>query len=208
MVHFHHDLSDAKAVEAIATEQLRAWHWLHELLTSQWAAEFSQFTSAIGDIGARLTAHRSYVQVAFENLKPKLDAIAAGGGNVVECELCRVRSAVEANRTPYLLHGECIICGHYWNGLIIECENCGEEGSTFGGHFECPTCQHVMYFDDIFRDVANPGSHRSACLNCRSNDSVIQNGDWLVCMRCLEVDQSLVPSLHSRNQSDQKGYLK
>lgn len=185
IVHFHHVIQggDPRTVAAIATEQLRAWHWLNELLTVQWSADFGDFREAIAGISERLSLHRTYVQLAFDNLRSELEQLASNGTSIHDCPFCELATAVEREIEADLRHIECRICGTYWNDFYVECEECGHEGVHTGGvSYDCPTCTHVMYGDDISRSEP-----LTPCDQCNRQASVIRDGETRFCMGCLEI---------------------
>lgn len=189
MVHFHHAIQEGEpaTIAAIAVEQLTAWHWLHELLTSQWATEFSDYRPQIEAITDRLTSHRIYVQVAYDNIRLDLQALSDQGIRLHACPFCELNTAVEREVEANLCHTECRICGHYWNDLYIECEECGASSTLMGGSSECTECTHVMYADDIERYVGNPGSRLAPCPFCHRPKSVLPIGGTQFCIGCLEI---------------------
>lgn len=190
MVHFHHAIQDGNPaiIATIASEQLRAWHYLHELLTVQWKNEFADFGPQIAAIGDDLSGHRTYIHVAYDNLRTELAALASQGTRIEICPFCRVATMIDREVENGLHEINCRICGHYWNELYLECEECGREGSHMGGtSFECAQCTHVMYADDIERYWCTPGNRLEPCPECHRQRSVLRFGSSNFCLGCLEI---------------------
>jgi hypothetical protein len=94
MVHFFHEGDSKKAsLGDIAAEQLRAWHHLNALLSGQWRREFDNLKPKLAVIESKLSRHRQYLRVKFDELGEQIAAIQERGGRIEPCESCGFKAA-------------------------------------------------------------------------------------------------------------------
>lgn len=123
---------------ATVAEQCRAWHHLRGLLTDSWQEDFAPYKNRIEKIEKLLLAHRSYLDVRFEQQETKLTGMGKAR-RLLSCPSCNFRSGVAEKSEDRVVPFECLVCGFQGSaarfacrGLfalddlpVLECE-CGE----------------------------------------------------------------------------------
>ena len=96
MVHFYHDAETTEAgeqrIRSIVKEQLTAWYFLHDLLTSQWVKIFGEWKDQIAILDTKVRKHHEFLKVVFDMLKPQIVADKKDGYEFKECLSCGFES--------------------------------------------------------------------------------------------------------------------
>jgi hypothetical protein len=203
MVHFFHagEQGDRDIIEAIAIEQLSAWHELNELIEKQWHDVFSPWEKAIARIETQLQRHKKYLRAKFEGLGSELARLAANGAEVGACHICNFEAAiVSEGDLPSLREGKCLV----WSGnnkwLLSNCPGCSQVGRlSEGGHFVCDCGydaddqQLVDVLDEtvVTKDDYMDNPYPANCGECESYHSVVSFEEKNLCVVCLDVTTEL-----------------
>lgn len=155
MIHFFHNAGTAKAdqalIEEIVKEQCLSWYYLERLL-SEWGDQFEEFETKIAGVRWRMKQNRAFLSVAFDRLKPKIDADKKAGTTFQVCSGCGYEAAAVTGVSDILFAKQCRVCGLSEAYLEIACP--AECGSTL--HIEadpashtCEECGHHVTADEL-----------------------------------------------------------
>jgi endogenous inhibitor of DNA gyrase (YacG/DUF329 family) len=199
MVHFFHEVGGRGAVagmkQAIAMEQLKAWYLLNRLLTERWGNVFGRWKAEVEKVSAALTKHRTYLQVAFEHLEPRLKQMVAGGKQVESCIACGYMAAEVLDTVGLVNRCRCLVCQLEATHLTVSCPHCSEPVEFVDeGFAQCPSCSKKLEPDDLaaILDDDEPGTKAyyehgmpAHCVACDGLRSVVHHGGKCVCASCL-----------------------
>ena len=221
MVHFFHEASSVDSKEeyirSIVKEQLKAWYFLHQLLTVKWKGEFSTWRDKIEELDVLLKKHHEFLQVIFDEISPKIKEMEGYLAN--GCSSCGIEAQMFSEEQETVYDAICLVCGFKQKCLDIECEDCG--GNVYfvdEGFASCEDCNKVYEPEDVANVIKDShaeyvagkeGSDTSgSCSNCESYNTVVltKNDEW-VCASCFSVFDSLNPCgycnhLNSGNMED------
>ena len=112
IVHFAHtDYIDLNATKAsVIIEQWTSWHYLHQLLTSQWKDVFKKYFSSINRIHKRMLEQTEFIKARYKELTPKIAILIKQGKKIIDCEHCEMKSAVIKDTHEWGSDYNCIIC--------------------------------------------------------------------------------------------------
>ena len=129
MVHFVHEVSDAQKkkqmVGEVAKTQLKAWYFLHRLLTKRWKDVFEGWSDEIEIIDSELRKHREFLAVIFANIKDKIQERREKGGIFRLCPSCSFEAQEHAGPCGEIYEAECLVCGLLESNLRMQCASCG-----------------------------------------------------------------------------------
>ena len=92
VIHFVHDIDDAtkfKMKESVAADICLGWFFLSQLL-QHWSSDFAASKREIVMIDIGMRNVRTYLQVSFARMKPRLDAARAGSRSIADCLSCEL----------------------------------------------------------------------------------------------------------------------
>ncbi|MDH5553237.1 MAG: hypothetical protein OEX82_07890, partial [Nitrosomonas sp.] len=129
MVHFYHaattDAENETLKQTIAKQQLQAWYFLHKRLTLHWKDVFSDWKVEMDAIGTSLRKHHEFLQVVYDDLKPKIESLKKTGIQFEECASCAFEAAQHHNIENTLTYeSKCLVCEIREECLKIECPDC------------------------------------------------------------------------------------
>jgi hypothetical protein len=197
VVHFYHEAEFSE----IASEQLRAWYDLHQLLDAQWKQEFKDWQLEFADIERRLRGYREYLQAKFTDLKGSIARERKGGVEFGTCASCSFDAARTQTVLGKLKSANCLVCDYKNQWLEYECSNCSKASGLLGGSpFICAHCgqreseadiaeklnQFVVTKDNYF-DATVPGN----CSDCDGYETIIQYHNKYLCTSCFAVSDTL-----------------
>lgn len=211
LIHFFHPVlgSTAKAreLEAVVSDQYKAWHFLHELVTGPWAVHFKQHLRRLQNLNKSLLRLNGFLNAKYEAIAPDIEAQTRRGVLFEVCGLCRFRAArveAEGGRPP-LFTGRCLVCGWYRASLHEPCPDCGEtilvedmaEGTcetcdreidldyllekyvpSFDPKDEEPDTAYCSMCERVDAETVVPYGERYLCLSCRSESSHVGHCGW------------------------------
>ena len=193
----------------VVREQCVAWYELHSLLTSRWKKYFQAYQGKIELLAGHMMELRPYLQVRYDQVKPKIDKLIANGEQITNCPACGFEAKQDSEIFLGMTHSRCLVCHRYDRSFRFPCpENqCGGEVVVLddGGGGECTHCEDYLSLDDVirtFEPITHPGDigerYRAYCSECNSfeaiDGTVVFVGDLgryicLSCLNCFEQDE-------------------
>jgi hypothetical protein len=209
MVHFFHeahtDKENKELKRDIAKLQLKAWYFLHYLLTSQWKDVFSDWKFEIDKIEDALKEHHEFLQVVFDNLKPEIENLKNKGVQIEKCPSCEFVAQKHDDETKAIYESKCLVCGLGEKCLKIECPECsrivffkneGVATCSCGEFFEPEDVAEVLIDEGAalyaFKDGGDDSFGIGNCNECDGYHTVAltENNEW-VCASCFREFESL-----------------
>lgn len=203
MVHFFHPGAFSKQeIESIAAEQLRAWHYLNQLLTTSWKGVFTAYAAEIAAIERSLRSHREYLRAKFIDLGPELKRLRAEGDTIAICKTCTFDAAVIEEPADGLFRTKCVLCGARHDWLAVECPECAAK-TDFAGDgepFICSSCELTIELNELVGllneefhkpDEASLALTPANCGECDTYQSVIERDGQYLCLNCLDLSEQL-----------------
>ncbi|UXU75564.1 MULTISPECIES: hypothetical protein [unclassified Paracoccus (in: a-proteobacteria)] len=203
MIHFFHEAGTAKAgqamIEGIVKEQCLSWYYLERLL-SEWADQFEEFDTRIATIRWRMKQNRAFLSVAFDRLKPEIDAAKKAGAKFAACSGCGYEASAVTELSDIFFEKHCRLCGLGEAYLEIPCPaDCGTTlhiKADHGSDRTCETCGHKVtageLSDALDTEYSDPSDYEPQvnCAMCSSMGRVVQHHDTFICTECLSTDES------------------
>jgi cell division protein FtsB len=122
MVHFFHvahsEEESDKFKRDIVKKQLKAWFFLHQLLITKWKAVFSSWEERISELDKELRKLHEFLQVIFDNLKPKIEENKKKGVLYEECPSCGFQAQELSEEKNTIYEAKCLVCGLVVNGVL------------------------------------------------------------------------------------------
>jgi hypothetical protein len=207
IVHFFHKAESDKAekgrIREIIKEQLTAWYYLHDLMLRQWNDIFSKWTEAISKIDRELRKNHAFLQVIYNDLRPKIESEKANGMLYAHCPACQFESDRHDGETEEAYQSSCVVCGLSELCIRTKCENCSAaESVIFHGSpdTQCSACNErydVNLLLETFVDSAEAhlamkdGGHYPFPLNCgecSGYETVVEVGEsQYLCTSCFSL---------------------
>lgn len=197
MIHFFHEAGSNEAepalMEEVVKEQCLCWFHLERLL-EQWEDQFDLFEQEIARTGWLMRQNRSYLSVAFERLKPKIEDDKKKGRIFHDCSGCGYQAAAVNALSDVLFEQACCVCGLSVAYAEIDCPaECGSKihiEADHGSARTCPKCGKEATVDELggilgteYVDYAD--YTQMNCALCSSIGSVVQHHELYVCTECL-----------------------
>lgn len=208
MVHFFHEAHSEKENNkvryGIVKEQLKAWYFLHQLLTVKWKDVFHSWNTEIAKLDTALRKLHEFLQVVFDNLSEEIKTQKQNGVHFEECPSCGFESQTHDTDNKIIYESSCLVCGLLEKSLCIECSDCNqlvifkEEGvsdcESCGKHYEPENLAEILIdSDEVYISAKDGGdSCEGNCNDCDGYHTVVltENEEW-VCASCFEVFSSL-----------------
>ncbi len=202
MIHFFHEAGTTKAgqamIEGIVKEQCLSWYYLERLL-SDWGDQFEEFDTKIATVRWRMKQNRAFLSVAFDRLKPKIEADSKAGTAFQDCSGCGYEAAAVTELSDVLFEKHCRVCGLVEAYIEIPCpDECGEVlhiEPDFGSH-TCEECGHIVTSEELAdvldTEYSDPTDFETPmnCAMCSGYHSVVQHHDTFICTECLATSDS------------------
>ena len=197
LVHFFHpDYQhpiDGKILTQIVSEQLKAWFYLHRLLTINWRIHFVAYLRQIARLEKLIRSHQHFLLSKFKALSPEIIAAKKTGKSFVLCSVCGYEAArIDKHRDP-LFERNCLVCGWGFPFLKIPCPQCNKPimvEPEDGG--QCEDCEINIGLDFLLEKLGpyeHPKEESSIarCSECENFEpSVIPFGEHeYLCLNCL-----------------------
>ncbi|WP_373033287.1 hypothetical protein [Sulfurovum sp.] len=210
MVHFFHEAQSKEESEEltrkVVKQQLKAWHFLHQLLLNKWKNEFISWNTKISELDSALRQRHEFLQVVFDSLQPELKIQTEKGAWFKECPSCGFESKIHVHTENIIYESKCLVCGLVEKCLNIKCPEC-DEIITISEEETSPCCQSCKYElkpEDVGVALTDNGAAHIAamegddsyddanCSYCNGYYTVVrtENDKW-VCTQCLRIFDSL-----------------
>ncbi len=202
IIHFFHDATDGQAtpghLEKIVAEQFRCWFHLERLL-SNWSDQFRDYTTNISHVGRLMQRNRTFLDIAFKELKPEIDKAKRGGAIFCTCSGCGHEASELKDISTELFKQTCWVCKLPETFLKIECPHCQKLVRLEGDYAEsrpCPHCENDITASDL-HDILDHGDSDPTygtsinCALCTTHDSVVLHENTHICTYCLGIEDSV-----------------
>lgn len=158
MVHFVHEVTDVQkkkqVVGEVAKTQLKAWYFLHRLLTKRWRDVFEGWSGDIETIDVELRKHREFLAVIFEDIKDQIQGRRDKGVIFRLCPSCSFEAQEHAGTCGEIYEAECLVCGLSERNLRIRCASCGATVYFANeGFATCQACGTEFGPKDVVREL-------------------------------------------------------
>ncbi len=209
MVHFFHEAhSDQESDDlrrGIVKQQLKAWYFLHQLLTVQWKEVFSNWSKEIAEIDRALRKSHEFLQVIFDSLGPEIKVLKAKGTLLEQCPSCGFAAQQHDDEVKVVYDAKCLVCGLAEKCLKIPCPDCdGTVTFVSDGFASCQSCDKTFEPQNLADALIDEGAAHAAamdgddswdagnCSDCDGYHTVVrtENDEW-ICASCLGVFESL-----------------
>lgn len=199
LVHFFHPEYQSpvnkKLLPQIVSEQLKAWFYLHRLLTIKWADHFNQYSKQITRLQKMLRRNQQFLAAKFKALDPEIKEARKQGQKFGHCVICGYESGRIKSIFDPLFTRQCLVCDWSSNFLQIPCPKCGKDILIESGEFGmCENCESTIGFDDLMEkfgpnDPPDEESSIAYCSFCENyKASVIPFGNEShLCLNCFEL---------------------
>jgi hypothetical protein len=199
LIHFFHpvlgSISKASELEAVVSDQYKAWHFLNELLTGSWAEHFKRHVTRLHKLNEVLLRLKDFLKAKYEAMLPDIQEQIDHGSLFEVCSLCTFRAAkVEtAGREPALFLGRCLVCGWRHSSLHEPCPDCQQTIVVEDmGEGTCENCGREIDLDYLLNeyvaayDPKDEEPDTAYCSNCEATnaETVIPYGDKYLCLSC------------------------
>ncbi|EKU57192.1 hypothetical protein ACINWC323_0111 [Acinetobacter sp. WC-323] len=209
MVHFYHEADTLEKrkqeIQKVVKEQLRAWYFLNDLLSKQWKDTFNDYSKKIYEISFKLKKQHLFLQVKYEEIKPRIVDLTADGYKFDICPSCDFESNKHSNVINETYESECLVCDLRQFCLIIKCDKCFEGDVLFQGepHAKCNKCKYSFDGDELKEKFIDDSAAYIAikdgigdyfpinCGTCSGYGTVVEiNENDLLCVECFDVSRS------------------
>jgi len=202
--HADHQRNDSDSMGDVVGEQLKAWYFLHRILTTRWRDKFASWSSEITELHHKLMQLREFLRAKYDALQPKIREMDERGATFTACPSCGFEAQENDSVENVVYESTCLVCNLTESKLNIACPDCGETVSFAGGGFStCQSCgkdfeptdvADALCDSDIEHLAIKDGDRlpRGNCSHCESADhTVVPEGDGWVCAGCFERFESL-----------------
>lgn len=142
MVHFYHSGIEGRQRDEIKLEQAQAWFELNRFVTDTWREQFKPFASDFRRMERSLIANNHYAKAKYEDLKPKIEGMKAGGKTFEKCPSCCTSACQVEEEAPRLTSRHCMVCFHSEKRIQVDCPECGDPDQFIMPYegFTCDKC--------------------------------------------------------------------
>lgn len=187
IVHFAHTkYQDIQATKAsVVAEQWSAWHYLHELLVSDWSPIFDNYLAEFERIHQRMMGQQEFIKARYTAILPQIEIKQKSGSEVENCAHCHMESAIITQKNEWGNDYECMVCGVKdvlikKTSATIPCQSCGKEFQFFDKELKrCPHCGEEIdheYVDEICKERYSQG-----------DEWCEEGGEWIAyCHKCYD----------------------
>lgn len=209
MVHFFHEAHSAEEnnelTRSIIKQQLKAWYFLHQLLTIRWNEVFSDWNEKIEEIDIALRKFHEFLQIVFDNMHSHLEVLTKKGYLFEKCPSCGFNAQLHISETNEVYDANCLVCGLSEKCLKIECNSCSAVVLFRGeGIANCQSCNKLLESVDVADALIDSEAAHVAsmdgddswdvgnCSYCDGYHTVVRTeNDERICASCFEVFKSL-----------------
>lgn len=202
MVHFVHEhdapQQNKKVLLSISTEQLHGWWQLKKLL-DDWSSCFSDWQDRANQIAYLMNKHRSFLNVTYEIVRPKIEEKSQRGISFRTCDVCSYPAAELTALTSHIFESTCLVCAANEKLIQIDCPSptCNAKVSVscdmLGLGSSCDQCNATLCADDLVEALSteeyDPDDTECVtpknCAACDSPGSVVQHNKYYVCTECV-----------------------
>jgi hypothetical protein len=196
MIHFFHEAgagqADQALIEEIVKEQCLCWFYLERLL-SEWDDQFEEFDTKIAGVRWRMKQNRAFLSIAFDRLKPSIEAEKKNGKAFHVCSGCGFEASAVAELSDILFEKDCRVCGLGEAYIEISCP--GGCGTTLhleanSGSHTCGSCEHHVTAEVLAgalnTEYSDPTDFETPinCAMCSGYQTVVLHHETFICTEC------------------------
>ena len=200
IIHFFHDAQTQEVkTEQIVQEQLVAWHFLQQIIATQWSQIFKPWAKDLLAIDKGLRKYHTYLQIIFDQKAPILRQFKAQGFKIETFPSCSFKSLVCLKNIDFLYHAKCEVCNLSEPRINIECPYCAKittyEGDSAAYCKHCKKGILLKQVEDILIDHGDLhiramegdfSDPEASCVECDCFHTVINTKhNQILCMACL-----------------------
>lgn len=169
--------------DAVVTEQLRTWHFLHTTIERGWSDIFQGHAAELGRVEAAFTSNRRYLGTKYEELRISLKRLVAAG-RVLECLACEYKAAVLVNGDGSVSSARCHVCSTRATAIRFACSEWHwfDEGTS---EYAC-SCGSTHEVDALVEEL-------DATAGMRPKDALASGPGRYRCGECLDFEPRVVP---------------
>ena len=204
LVHFFHEQyitspPDRQVIHDVVSEQLKAWFYLHRLLTGGWKQHFKPYAAQIRKVHTKIEANRVYLEAKYDAITLEIKAEITSGVEYEPCLSCGFGASRIAEREQPLYKAACRVCGSERSFLRVPCPKCGATITVEDmGEADCPNedfTTDIEWLVEKYGPYNDPKeeSKIAYCSYCERPDTptAIPFGDFeYLCLSCLGVHDS------------------
>ena len=195
VVHFYHpgNAGNKTELEKIVAEQCLAWYHVSRIF-ERWSDQFQSYKKEIAKIDKAMHNHRKYLKAKFGAFAEDIKKLKDRGITFSVCPSCGLKSFGEDAEDAPILDYECLVCKARETGLMVECNQCGEQNKLIGEPWhKCKKCDHkfdehdvqAFFTKDFVYDKHDPDrSNVAHCEECDGYEMVVQVNHTWICSQC------------------------
>lgn len=202
LTHFFHSQylgASTKTIQAIVSEECKAWFYLHDLLVRQWGKPFRKHGKEIETLNRSMHGLRQFLRAKYDALKLEIQAEIKNGKRFEKCVSCGFMAAGIAELGSPLFESNCRVCNADAHFLLIDCPNCKESIKIEDmGEGQCEKCDFAVDINYLMKEFApyqdpKESSTIAYCSECEwtGTPTVIPFGDEYLCLFCLNSHDSV-----------------
>ena len=191
LLHFYSKEYSGKSPEFISQvviEQCEAWHYLNNLLLEKWSDIFSKYRPKIASLAIGIKKNKKFLAGKYKALSEELKSKEKGGEKILKCNVCDYKSLLLSEHGDMWHIGECLVCDHIQNFLVITCPNeeCGRSIILNDGYSKCNYCNTEIDSERLLSLFEEP-SEEIYCSFCNKVPaSVVTIEGEYFCLSCFE----------------------
>lgn len=197
VIHFYHEASSQPAsekdIDTIVIEQCNGWYYLKKLF-NKWDDVFGKYNGKISTIDFRIKRYQTYLNVAYQRIKPEIDKEKEQGYKFKECRSCHLEASKEEKLTDLLYKYECKICSFDEFAVKVLCPECKNSIliTEDSDSRKCNSCNREFSQDELWdaldTEMCEPYDYVSKnCAACMGSGSVVFHNDYYVCTECINI---------------------
>lgn len=202
VVHFFHEAHSTaennEQVRRIVKQQLTAWYFLHNILTTRWHNVFGKWNKRLSEVDKKLRSLHTFLQVVFDQVKPDIEKRKLKGDVFECCPSCHFEAQCHQTEQNIIYEANCLVCGLTEKALRITCPSCDNEVVfTNEGFGQCSHCDKTFNPDDLTEMLIDEGAAYIAvkdgdsswdlgnCSDCDGYHTVVKTeSDEYICTSC------------------------
>lgn len=189
--------------QAIAIEQLVAWHFLKTILLERWKDIFKPWIPQIKAIDIKMSKHKKYLEALFKKLEVDIKELKKKDFEFKKCSSCGFESQKHEPTPNKVYDAECMVCGFNERALKLECPVCKKSVYFLGEGYSKCSCSKEFGSDDVVSVLHDKAASYHAakngdyslpanCCDCDTHESVVYLDDYgYFCCNCFEVFEDL-----------------
>jgi hypothetical protein len=177
---------------ATVAEQCLAWYHLRALLVGPWTRTFAAFAKRIEEVEQQLRAHRSYLEVRYEQIENTLKGLAKARC-LLQCPACDFNAGAVDDDKQRVQAFECRVCGYTAHAARVSCGALLPLDSLPVDDCECGADHdREQLLDDLDptpllspKEMSTYEANRGHCGECLEVEATVApDGEGYACVSC------------------------